>query len=197
MPYVYAHPRSGLGSARRRATLAARQRVPVGARLRSAEIHGLFSSDEASAATDLFGQGFTRWPVWRKDIDILYRSWDRVALPPTPFLIRVDSGSSFFGPATGALAWDGATKVAAGKQIITTEGATFFRIDSIVGQRLELWVDEAGSLIDAIPIPLIEGQKQQGQRIEEKKQEDSPTNQLAKAGVAAILAYAVISALKG
>jgi hypothetical protein len=160
-------------------------------------LRGLFSDDPEDRAERMFGDGVIGRPFSHKAMNVLFRSWGAAEFPPTPFAVRIsaDRGLPFSFASTGGLAWDGATKLAVPKQVITLDGNTFFRVDSVEGQRLELWVDDTWPLVDAVLLPLQKAAEEQKKQIEEKR-EDDPVKTVTTAVAVALVGYALISALR-
>lgn len=160
-------------------------------------LRGLFSDDDTDRAERMFGDGFVGRPLTHQAINLLFRSWGAAELPPAPFVVKVttDRGLPFGFASTGGLAWDGATKMAVPKQVLTLNGSTFFRVEKVEGQRLELWIDDSWPLVDALVLPLEKATKEQQTQIEEKSKDD-PIKTAVTAGAVALVAYAMISALR-
>ena len=160
-------------------------------------LRGLFSSDPEDRAEKMFGDGVVGRPISHKAMNVLFRSWGVAELPPAPFVVRVssDRGLPFGFATTGGLAWDGATKLAVPKQVITLDGNTFLRVEKVVGQRLELWVDDSWALVDAIIMPLQQATQLQQKLIEDKGKDD-PVKMVTTAVAVALVGFALVSALR-
>ncbi len=161
-------------------------------------LRGLFSSAAENRATDLLGGSQGGGPI-SFDIDSRFRVFNKNEFPPAPFLVEVQAAApgilTIFSPSAGIL-WDDATKLAAPAQVVKNGSSSFFRIDEVKGNQLEVWVDDPLRMFDAKLLPLQEGQKKRQEQSAKEQEATNPQTVLVSAGAAAIIIYAIASALR-